>query len=132
MMHGNVYNVCQEAVCSPSRTSLLTGRRPDTTRVTDLHSYWRTVSILLKIVTMAMMLLMSVSVMMLLRIVLVLVIWCGCCRCSVDSKDNESIVDTKQVFGRLSYWTRDLRVFYIGWWQLHKHPAVFQGTGEIL
>jgi len=33
----------QEAVCSPSRTSLLTGRRPDTTRVTDLHSYWRTV-----------------------------------------------------------------------------------------
>ena len=34
----------QQAVCSPSRTSLLTGRRPDTTRVTDLHSYWRTVS----------------------------------------------------------------------------------------
>ena len=33
----------QEAVCSPSRTSLLTGRRPDTTRVTDLYSYWRTV-----------------------------------------------------------------------------------------
>ena len=53
-------------------------------------------------------------------------------RCSVDSKGNESNVDTKQVFGRLSYWTRDLRVFYIGWWQLHKHPAVFQGTGEIL
>ena len=52
--------------------------------------------------------------------------------CSVDSKGNESNVDTKQVFGRLSYWTRDLRVFYIGWWQLHKHPAVFQGAGEIL
>jgi len=33
----------QEAVCSPSRTSMLTGRRPDTTRVTDLFSYWRTV-----------------------------------------------------------------------------------------
>ena len=52
--------------------------------------------------------------------------------CSVDSKGNESNVDTKQVFGRLSYWTRDLRVFYIGWWQLHKHSAVFQGAGEIL
>jgi len=32
----------QQAICSPSRTSFLTGRRPDTTRVTDLHSYWRT------------------------------------------------------------------------------------------
>ena len=53
-------------------------------------------------------------------------------RCSVDSKGNESNVDTKQVFGRLSYWTRDLRVSYIGWWQLHKHPAVFQGAGEVL
>ena len=53
-------------------------------------------------------------------------------RCSVDSKGNESNVDTKQVFGRLSNWTRDLSVFYIGWWQLHKHPAVFQGTGEVL
>jgi len=31
----------QQAVCSPSRTSLLTGRRPDTTRVTDLFSYFR-------------------------------------------------------------------------------------------
>ena len=33
----------QQAICSPSRTSFLTGRRPDTTRVTDLWSYWRTV-----------------------------------------------------------------------------------------
>jgi len=33
----------QQAVCSPSRTSLLTGRRPDTTHVYDLTSYWRKV-----------------------------------------------------------------------------------------
>jgi len=32
----------QMAICSPSRTSFLTGRRPDTTRVLDLDSYWRT------------------------------------------------------------------------------------------
>jgi len=32
---------CQQAVCSPSRTSLLTGRRPDTTRVYDLHTHFR-------------------------------------------------------------------------------------------
>lgn len=31
----------QQAVCSPSRTSLLTGRRPDTTHVYDLVTYWR-------------------------------------------------------------------------------------------
>ena len=31
----------QYAVCSPSRTSLLNGRRPDTTHVTDLESYFR-------------------------------------------------------------------------------------------
>jgi arylsulfatase A-like enzyme len=33
---------CQQAVCSPSRTSLLTGRRPDTTRVYDLVTHFRT------------------------------------------------------------------------------------------
>jgi len=32
---------CQQAVCSPSRTSLLTGRRPDTTRVYDLRTHFR-------------------------------------------------------------------------------------------
>lgn len=32
---------CQQAVCSPSRTSLLTGRRPDTTRVYDLETHFR-------------------------------------------------------------------------------------------
>ncbi|XP_075899537.1 iduronate 2-sulfatase [Nelusetta ayraudi] len=31
----------QQAVCAPSRTSMLTSRRPDTTRVYDFHSYWR-------------------------------------------------------------------------------------------
>ena len=31
----------QQAVCSPSRTSLLTGRRPDTTHVHDLIAYFR-------------------------------------------------------------------------------------------
>ncbi|KAK7097561.1 iduronate 2-sulfatase-like [Littorina saxatilis] len=34
----------QQAVCSPSRTSFLTGRRPDTTRVFDLVSYFRKVA----------------------------------------------------------------------------------------
>lgn len=33
----------QQAVCSPSRTSLLTGRRPDTTHVYDLYNYFRDV-----------------------------------------------------------------------------------------
>lgn len=32
---------CQQAVCSPSRTSLLTGLRPDTTRVHDLETHFR-------------------------------------------------------------------------------------------
>uniref|UniRef100_A0A6Q2XF99 Iduronate 2-sulfatase n=1 Tax=Esox lucius TaxID=8010 RepID=A0A6Q2XF99_ESOLU len=31
----------QQAVCAPSRTSLLTSRRPDTTRLYDFNSYWR-------------------------------------------------------------------------------------------
>lgn len=33
----------QQALCSPSRTSLLTGRRPDTTHVYDLTHYFRKV-----------------------------------------------------------------------------------------
>lgn len=33
----------QQALCSPSRTSFLTGRRPDTTRVWDLDHYFRDV-----------------------------------------------------------------------------------------
>src|SRR5687767_10068839 len=32
---------CQQAVCSPSRTSLLTGRRPDSTKVYDLETHFR-------------------------------------------------------------------------------------------
>jgi iduronate 2-sulfatase len=32
----------QQALCSPSRTSLLTGRRPDTTRIYDLQTHFRT------------------------------------------------------------------------------------------
>lgn len=32
---------CQQAVCSPSRTSLLTGRRPDTTKVYNLMDHFR-------------------------------------------------------------------------------------------
>jgi len=31
----------QQAVCSPSRTSLLTGRRPDSTRIFDLQTHFR-------------------------------------------------------------------------------------------
>ena len=33
---------CQQAVCSPSRLSLLTGRRPDTIKVWDLKTHFRT------------------------------------------------------------------------------------------
>ncbi|HEX8913596.1 MAG TPA: sulfatase [Humisphaera sp.] len=33
---------CQQAVCSPSRSSLLTGRRPDQTKVWDLKTHFRT------------------------------------------------------------------------------------------
>jgi iduronate 2-sulfatase len=33
----------QQGVCSPSRTSFLTGRRPDTTHVYNLHDYFRDV-----------------------------------------------------------------------------------------
>ena len=32
---------CQQAVCSPSRLSLITGRRPDTIRVWDLATHFR-------------------------------------------------------------------------------------------
>ena len=40
---GLVFNraYCQQAVCSPSRTSLMTGRRPDTTQVYDLDTHFR-------------------------------------------------------------------------------------------
>src|SRR3954470_15124381 len=32
---------CQQAVCSPSRSSLLTGRRPDTTKIYNLKDHFR-------------------------------------------------------------------------------------------
>jgi choline-sulfatase len=33
---------CQQAVCSPSRSSIMTGRRPDATKVYDLVTHFRT------------------------------------------------------------------------------------------
>lgn len=33
---------CQQAVCNPVRTSLMTGRRPDSIGVTGNHSHFRT------------------------------------------------------------------------------------------
>ncbi len=40
---GIVFNraYCQQAVCSPSRTSVMTGARPDTTKVWDLRTHFR-------------------------------------------------------------------------------------------
>jgi len=37
-------NYCQQAVCGPTRASIMTGRRPDRTRVYDLTSYWRLIA----------------------------------------------------------------------------------------
>lgn len=41
---GLIFNraYCQQAVCSPSRTSLLTGLRPDATKIYDLQTHFRT------------------------------------------------------------------------------------------
>ena len=40
---GTIFNhaYCQQAVCSPSRTAMLTGLRPDVTRVWDLETHFR-------------------------------------------------------------------------------------------
>ena len=40
---GTIFNYayCQQAVCSPSRTAMLTGLRPDVTKVWDLETHFR-------------------------------------------------------------------------------------------
>ncbi len=40
---GTLFNraYCQQALCSPTRTSLLTGKRPDTTKITSLEDHFR-------------------------------------------------------------------------------------------
>ena len=40
---GMVFNraYCQQAVCAPSRSSIMTGKRPDATRVWDLETHFR-------------------------------------------------------------------------------------------
>jgi iduronate 2-sulfatase len=42
--HGVTFNraYCQQAVCSPSRTVVMTGTRPDTSKVWDLETHFRT------------------------------------------------------------------------------------------
>ncbi|XP_042230412.1 iduronate 2-sulfatase-like isoform X2 [Homarus americanus] len=42
-LHGTILTraFAQQALCGPSRTSFLTSRRPDTTRLYDVHFYWR-------------------------------------------------------------------------------------------
>ena len=37
-------NYCQQAVCAPSRVSMMTGMRPDSTGVQDLHTFMRDIN----------------------------------------------------------------------------------------